>query len=39
MMSFFLVFQANFAKYVLGFLKMAAGVALMRACDYYLVRG
>jgi hypothetical protein len=37
MMSFFLIFQANFAKYVHGFLKMAAGVALMRACDYCLL--
>jgi hypothetical protein len=26
MMSFFLDFHANFAAYVLGFLRMAAGV-------------
>jgi hypothetical protein len=34
MMSFFLVFQANFSEYVLGFLRMAAGVALMSACNH-----
>jgi hypothetical protein len=37
-MSFFLVFHANFAEYVLGFLKMAARVALMSACDHCLLK-
>jgi hypothetical protein len=37
MMSFLLVFHANFAKYVLGFLRMAARVALMSACDHCLL--
>jgi hypothetical protein len=36
MMSFLLVFQVNFAEYVLGFLRMAAGVAL-NAQDYCLL--
>jgi hypothetical protein len=36
-LSFFLVFQANFSEYVPGFLRIAGGVALMRACDYCLL--